>query len=105
MSLVIGLEGACHLKNFYTASEAQERLGFSKSQFYYLVRKGTIKKVTLPGKKQGVYPKSQIDRFAATIKAVIEQYEPESSNFGLASLDDLPVEVEIDLSLYGQKGT
>src|SRR6266568_2174789 len=97
--------GGIQVKNFYTASQAQERLGISRSSFFYLVRKGTIKKVTFPGKKQGVYPKTEIDKFAATIKALMEQYEPEGSFFEPASFDDLPTEVEIDMSLYGLKGT
>ncbi len=104
MSLNTPLRGST-VKNFYTASEAQKRLGISKSQFFYLVRKGTIKKVTFPGKKQGVYPKPVIDKFAATIKALIEQYEPGASRFEPATFEDLPIEVEIDMSLYGQKGT
>jgi hypothetical protein len=93
------------MKNFYTAGEAQERLGLTKSAFFHLVRKGTLKKVTMPGKKQGVYPKSEIDQFAATIKTLIEQYERETSTFELATPDDLPIEYGIDMSLYGRKGT
>lgn len=92
-------------KNFYTAREAQQRLGINENSFYYLVRKGTIKKVTLPGKKQGVYPKSEIDDFAASIKTLIEQYERDTSVFEPATAEDLPAEVEIDMSLYGSRGT
>ncbi len=93
------------LKNFYTASQAQKRLGMSKSNFFDLVRKGTITKVRLPGKTQGLYPKTLIDNLAATIKTTLAQYERDSSVFELATLEDLPIEVEIDLSLYGRKGT
>src|SRR5207244_9915390 len=93
------------LKNFYTASQAQKRLMLSKSSFFDLVRKGTITKVTLPGKKQGLYPKPLIDNLAATIKTTLAQYERDTSVFELATLDDLPIEVDIDLSLYGSKDT
>jgi hypothetical protein len=92
------------LQNFYTASEAQVRLGVTKTSFYYLVRSGKIKKVVFPGKKQGVYPRSQIDELAASIKALIDQYEP-SATFEVATFEDLPTEVAIDLALYGEKGT
>ncbi len=105
MSLNIRFEGINLLKNFYTAAQAQERLGITKSSFFYLVRKGTIKKVTFPGKKQGVYPKSEIDKFAVTIKTLMEQYEPATSSFEIATFDDLSTEVEVDMSLYGEKGT
>src|SRR5712692_3885314 len=93
------------LKNFYTASQAQKRLGMSKSSFFDLVRKGTITKVTLPGKTQGMYPKTLIDNLAATIQTTLAQYERDTSVFELATLDDLAMEVAIDLSLYGKKGT
>jgi hypothetical protein len=93
-----------HVKNFYTASEAQTRLGVTKSAFYYLQQTGKIKKVVFPGKKQGVYPRSQIDQLAASIKALIDQYEP-SLSFEPATMEDLQTEVDIDLSLYGEKGT
>jgi hypothetical protein len=93
------------MKNFYTASEAQKCLGMDKNSFYYLVRKGTIKGVTPPGKKHSLYPKSEVDKFAASIKTLMEQYGRETSSFEKATPEDLQTEVEIDLSLYGNKGT
>jgi Helix-turn-helix domain len=93
------------MKNFYTASEAQQRLGMDKNSFYYLVRKGTFKGVTPPGKKHSIYPKSEIDKFAASIKTLMEQYGREASSFEKATPDDLQAEFEIDQSLYGNKGT
>jgi hypothetical protein len=92
------------LQNFYTAKQAQTRLGLPRSTFFDLVKKGTIKKVVFPGRKQGVYPRSQVDQLAASIKALIEQYEP-SVSFELATREDLEKEVAIDLALYGEKGT
>ncbi|MBA2287440.1 MAG: helix-turn-helix domain-containing protein [Ktedonobacteraceae bacterium] len=91
------------MKNFYTAKEAQERLGVDKNGFYYMIRKGTIKPVTLPGRKHGVYPRSEVDKFAAAIKTTIEQYEREISVFRVASVDDMPEEYALDVSLYGRK--
>lgn len=93
------------MKNFYTAGEAQARLGLTKSAFFYLVRKGTIKKVTLPGKKQGMYPKTEIDKFAATIKTLLDQYEQETSVLEPATLDDLPIEYQMDMVLFGRECT
>lgn len=90
------------MKNFYTAREAQERLGTDKNNFYYLIRKGTIKSVTLPGRKYSVYPKSEIDKFAAAIKTVLEQYDRETSTFRVATFEDLQEEFAMDVSLYGR---
>jgi hypothetical protein len=92
------------LQNFYTASEAQKRLGLPRSTFFYLVKQGKIKKMVLPGMKQGVYPRSQIDQLALTIKALIDQFSP-SSVFEPAKTEDLTIEVEIDTTLYGKAGT
>lgn len=46
---------------FYTAKEAQEKLGLSKAQFHKWVRQGLIPRVVLPGMKQGIYPRRDID--------------------------------------------
>src|SRR2546423_427899 len=47
--------------HFYTASEAQDILGISKGMFFRKVQEGLIPKIILPGMKQGVYPKRDID--------------------------------------------
>lgn len=90
------------MKNFYTASEAQKRLNMDKNGFYYLVRKGTIKGITMPGKKQSVYPRTDVDRLAASIKTLVEQYDRETSTFYPATKEDLPEEYAMDVSLYGK---
>jgi len=99
------LEEGNRMKNFYTAKEAQERLGMNNNNFHYLVRKGTIKGVTLPGRKHNMYPRTEIDRFAATLRTVMEQYEHERSVFEPATIEDLPTEYQIDMSVFGRRGT
>lgn len=47
--------------SYYTAKEAQARLGLSKSTFHKWVRQGFIPKAILPGMRQGVYPKRDIE--------------------------------------------
>jgi len=91
------------MKNFYTASEARRRLGLNENSFYYLVRKGKIKKVTPPGKSQGLYPRREIDDLAAELKALIEYHERETSVFELATEDDLQEEYNIDMALFGSR--
>lgn len=91
------------IKNFYSSSEAQERLGVDKNHFNYLVRKGTINGVTLPGRKRNVYPKTQIDNLAAALHTTIEQYERDKSLFQAANLDDMEEEYALDASLYGKR--
>ncbi len=91
------------IKNFYTSSEAQERLGVDKNRFNYMVRSGTITGVTLPGRKRNVYPKTQIDNLAAALQTTIEQYERDKSVFQPATIEDMEEEYALDASLYGKK--
>jgi hypothetical protein len=91
------------MKTFYTAKEAQERLGMNNNNFHYLVRKGTIKGVPLPGKKYNVYPKTEVDKLAAALKTLIEQYDRDPSTFQLATEEDMPEEYQMDVSLFGKK--
>ncbi|HEU5379301.1 MAG TPA: hypothetical protein VFV38_28095 [Ktedonobacteraceae bacterium] len=91
------------VKNFYTSTEAQKRLGMDKNQFNYLVRKGTINGVVLPGHKRSVYPKTEVDNLAAALQVTIEQYERDESIFQVATLDDMAEEYALDASLYGKK--
>src|SRR5689334_8290742 len=50
--------------DFYTSSEARKKLGVSTSTFKNLVDAGEIRKITPPGKKQGVYVKEDVDKVA-----------------------------------------
>ncbi len=78
------------MENFYTAKEAQKKLGVNVNKFQYMVRKGQIKKVILPGYQYGVYPKEQINRLAAAMEAAAELYVHDASVFELATEADLP---------------
>jgi hypothetical protein len=78
------------MDNFYTAKEAQKKLGVTHDKFQYMVRSGKIKKVILPDRKYGVYPKEQINRLAAAIEAATELYTHEASTFERATESDLP---------------
>lgn len=53
--------------HYYTASQAQVILGLSKAMFFRKVQEGFIPKIVLPGMKQGVYPKRDIDAIAKSI--------------------------------------
>ena len=59
---------------YYTASEAQAKLGLSKAMFFRKVNQGLIPKVIPPGMKQGAYPKRDIDALALSMNAVFETY-------------------------------
>ncbi|HEU5382938.1 MAG TPA: helix-turn-helix domain-containing protein [Ktedonobacteraceae bacterium] len=90
--------------SYYTAKEAQARLGLSKSTFHKWVRQGLIPKVILPGMKQGVYPRRDIEALVLSMSAqqstlifspsspadmveelkIASKYQPYGSTFSLA---------------------
>ncbi|GCE15667.1 helix-turn-helix transcriptional regulator [Tengunoibacter tsumagoiensis] len=62
-------------QSYYTASEAQQKLGLSKAMFFRKVNQGLIPKVVLPGMKQGMYPKRDINALAMAMNMVFEQFD------------------------------
>jgi hypothetical protein len=86
---------------FYSASEAQSRLGLSKAMFHRKVKQGLIPKVTAPGMKQGVYPKRDIDALAQSMNAVSEQTD--ELVFSRSSPADQVEEMEIGIRFYGHE--
>lgn len=55
-----------------------------------MLRQSQIKKVVLPGRKYGVYPKEQINRLAAAMEAAAELHVHDAGLFELATEADLP---------------
>jgi hypothetical protein len=90
------------IKNYYTAKEAQQRLGVDENSFYYMIRTGKIKKVVPPGKKQGVYPKSQIDKLAREMLAFMTYDEDQGIQFmKVSTQDDIQEEYELASLMFG----
>ncbi|EFH86293.1 helix-turn-helix domain-containing protein [Ktedonobacter racemifer] len=90
------------MKNYYTAKEAQERLGLKEGNFFYLVRTGRINKITPPGKKQGVYPRSEIDKFAREMLAFMTYDEGKEVQFmKVQTEDDVKEEYELASLVFG----
>ena len=63
------------MKTYYTAEEAMKKLDLPRSTFHYLVRKGKIPKITLPLRKQAVYPKKDIDEIAEERTRMLTELE------------------------------
>ncbi len=85
---------------YYTASQAQAKLGLSKTEFHRKVNQKLIPKVTRPGMKHGVYPKRDIDALALSMNAVFEQHD--KINFSKSSPADLVEEIEIGAKCFGR---
>lgn len=82
---------------YYTAREAQEKLGLSKAKFHKMVRQGLIPKVVLPGMKQGIYPKRDIDALSLSMAAHMDEIE-----FSRSSPADLVEEMRIGVKYFGR---
>lgn len=65
---------ASNHSQYYTAQEAQAKLGVSKSLFHKQVKQGLIPKTSLPGMKRGLYPRRDIDALALSMSSSSEEY-------------------------------
>jgi len=93
------------MKTYYTASEAMKKLGLPKSTFHYLVRKGDIKKLTFPLRKQAVYPKQEIDKIAEERAAMLAEIAttPDRLTFKVPNQDELKQLLEIEKASYHEE--
>ena len=90
---------------YYTAREAQKRLGISVGAFYYLVEIGKIKKLVPHGKQRGFYSKRQIERLAEERNGGVSTMEASGVTFLKATLNDIGEEYELaTLLLNGSMG-
>ena len=90
-------------EQYYTASEARKVLGLSEFTFQYWVRAGKIKKVILPGKKQGSYPKRDIDALALALTQVFEHGETGKFEFSRSTPGDQVEEMDIGVRCFGSE--
>ena|SRR5712691_5586207 len=82
-------------RRHYTAAEVKEKLNITQGELYNYVRNGTLNPEVPPGKRQGVYLKSEVDQLAREKFAFMMMQSKTSSTFGRANKDDLKATVEI----------
>lgn len=75
-------------EKYYTAQEAQRRLGMTKDMFNHHVKQGAIKKTTFVG-AHGYYLKAEIDALAERIEYTLLTAEIPSLEYRPAIFDDL----------------
>lgn len=76
------------LEGYYTAREAQKRLGMTKDMFNHHVVQGTIKKTTFVG-KHGYYKKAEIDSLAESIEYALLTADAPVLEYRAATIEDL----------------
>lgn len=62
-------------RDYYTASETKKVLGITDGKLYNYVRYGHLERITPPGRKQGVYKKAEVDKFALELHAFLSTRE------------------------------
>jgi hypothetical protein len=87
-------------EQYYTASEAQQKLGLSKAMFFRKVKQGFIRKIVPPGMKQGVYPRREIDALALSMQMLFAQQE--GITFSRSTIADQVEEFEIGARIFGR---
>ena len=89
-------------EEYYTASQVKAKLGINDSTLYAYVRNGDLQRIIPPGhKKQGYYPRSEVDRLARELEAFFAARKKQASVFSLASEEDIPVCVQITQATLG----
>jgi hypothetical protein len=59
--------------NYYTVAQARKVLGVNNDTLYSYVENGALKRVIPPGKKQGLYRRTEVDQLARELQAFIAQ--------------------------------
>ena len=87
---------------YYTAAEARKVLGVDESTFQYWGRSERINRITLPGRKQPVYSRKEIDELAHKIEAAVIMEQAKETEFRRATLQDLEEENQLAQLVFGR---
>lgn len=86
----------------YTALEARKKLGLTDDAFQGWVKAGKVKKVVLPGRKHGMYPKRDIDAMAMALQMMLE-VQSEKIEFSRSTPGDQVEEMDIGIRCFGRE--
>ncbi len=92
-------------KGFYTAAQAIKKLHMPRSTFYDMVKRGQIKKITPPHKRDGYYAREDVDKIAQAQEAFVLQYATDNSTFEVAQEEDIDGIVDLNAELFGSVGS
>jgi hypothetical protein len=85
---------------YYTAAQTKELLGITDGMLYNYVDNGALERIFPPGKKQGVYRRSQVDQLARELTVFIATKKKISSSFARATKDDVPACASISNAIF-----
>jgi hypothetical protein len=87
-------------KDYYTAAQVKTILGITNGILYNYVDNGALERIIPPGKKQGVYRRSQVDQLARDLKVFIATRDESKTKFRKATKEDLPACIQIGTDSY-----
>lgn len=86
---------------YYTAKQAQQRLGMDKDRFNYIMKTRDIQRVPFLG-GQGYYRKQEIDMLASEIDAFLLAADKSNFEFRPARMEDLEAEDHMAYLNFGE---
>lgn len=89
---------------YYSGREVQRKLNITEPGLRNLVNQKKIKKFIPPGRKYGVYLRSEIDRFAEKWEAFLMAKEPPQTVFRIAKKADMDAEQALDARAVSPNG-
>lgn len=87
-------------KDYLTAGEVKKILGITDGMLYNFVDNGALERIIPPGRKQGVYRRSQVEQLARDLQVFINTRNEETTTFEKASKEDVPVLMDIGIMTY-----
>jgi hypothetical protein len=82
-------------KGYLTAAETKKLLGITDGMFYNFIDNGALKRMIPPGRKQGFYLKSQVEKLARDLQIFVSIREEDKSSFRKAEKTDMPACAEM----------
>jgi hypothetical protein len=89
-------------EKFYTLEQAKRILGVSTDVLYNYVKNGALERIIPPGKKQGVYKPSQVERLARELQTYIIHRKNRHTQFEkVRTIEEMKECLEINQVLFG----
>lgn len=87
-------------KDYLTAGEVKKILGITDGMLYNFIDNGALERIIPPGRKQGVYRRSQVEQLARDLQVFISTRDEQTTTFEKATKEDVPVLMEIGITTY-----
>ncbi len=87
-------------KIYYTMAQVKKILGISNDALYNYVENGALERVIPPGKKQGLYRRSQVDQLARDLQVFLSTRDERKTIFRKAEKADMPACIEVFMASH-----